>query len=411
MFAQLSRFPAAVWVVLLGTFLTRASFFMVWPFMAVILHNKFAMPQSQIGAILSMTALAGALFSLYVGYLSDKIGRKGVIVAACGIYVLAFILLALASVAWLFALGAVCVGMSRSMLEPPARAMISDLIADKSQRELAHHVRYYLVNVGAAFGPLVGLKLGFTGAQTTFWLVALAYGTWGLSFVWVFRRISSHEEAPKIPYRFRDAMRVLRKDHAFLLLILANALVMYSYLHQETSLVQYLNQLGERVVQIYTPIMLINASIIVLLQFPILKLLSNRSLLFRVYVGLAGFIGAFVMYGFIPLHGPVYWWYVATVVLSLGEVVLFPTFSLLIDRIAPDHMRGTYFGASGLGAIGVSLSPLVGGIVLQFAGGPTLFFSTALVLLVAAWLYLRSDQELLNRQAQTTVGSSVVTEP
>ncbi|MDX1472528.1 MAG: hypothetical protein R3309_00070, partial [Reinekea sp.] len=73
--------------------------------------------------------------------------------------------------------------------------------------------------------------------------------------------------------------------------------------------------------------------------------------------------------------------------------------------------RGTYFGASGLGAIGVSLSPLVGGIVLQFAGGPTLFFSTALVLLVAAWLYLRSDQELLNRQAQTTVGSSVVTEP
>ncbi len=372
---------------------------MVWPFMAVILHNKFQMPQSQIGAVLSLTALAGALFSLYVGYVSDKIGRKGVIVTACAIYVLAFIVLAIADTTWLFAFGAVAVGLSRSMLEPPARAMISDLIADAKLRELAHHVRYYMVNVGAAFGPLVGLKLGFTGAQTTFWIVALAYGTWGLTFVWVFRRIRHADTtAPQIPYSFRDALGVLRKDRAFLLLILANALVMYSYIHQETSLVQYLNQLGERVIQIYTPIMLINASIIVLLQFPILKLLSNRSLLFRVYVGLAGFVGAFFMYSLIPLHGPVYWWYVATVVLSLGEVVLFPTFSLLIDRIAPDHMRGTYFGASGLGAIGVSLSPFVGGIVLQFAGGPALFMSTAGVLLVSAWLYYRSDQALLKRQ-------------
>lgn len=84
-FSDIHRFPGPVWIVLLGTLLTRASFFMVWPFMAVILHNKFNMPLTQIGAILSLTALTGAIFSLYVGYLTDKIGRKGVIVIACEI--------------------------------------------------------------------------------------------------------------------------------------------------------------------------------------------------------------------------------------------------------------------------------------------------------------------------------------
>jgi MFS family permease len=403
--SDVRRFPATVWIILLGTFLTRASFFMVWPFMAVILFQKFGMPQSHIGAILSLTALAGAIFSLYVGYVSDKLGRKGVIVVACMIYVGAFILLAMANVAWLFAIGAVLVGLSRSMLEPPSRALISDLIDDKKLRELAHHVRYYMVNVGAAFGPIVGLKLGFTGAQHTFWLVALAYGLWGAGFVWAFRRIRANDDAEKSPYNFKETLNVLRKDHAFLLLILANALVMYSYMHQETSLVQHLNQLGERVIQIYTPIMLINASIIVLLQFPLLKLLSNRSLLFRVYIGVAGFAVAFIMYGFIPLDGPIYWWYVATVVLSLGEVILFPSFSLLIDRIAPENMRGTYFGASGLGAIGVSLSPFIGGIVLQYAGGAVLFFSTSVVLGVAAWLYYRSDRELAERTANSSASN------
>jgi len=392
-FSRISKFPAPVWVVLLGTFLTRASFFMVWPFMAVILNNKFQMSQSHIGAILSLTAMAGAVFSLYVGYVSDKIGRKGVLITACIIYVLAFIMLALANTAWVFAVGAVMVGLSRSMLEPPARAMISDLISDKATRELAHHVRYYMVNVGAALGPIVGLQLGFTGAQKTFWLVALAYSIWGLCFIWVFRRINGDSGVPKSPYNFRETLAVLRKDHAFLLLVLANALVMYSYMHQETSLVQHLSQLGDRVVQVYTPMMLINASIIVLLQFPLLKLLNNTSLLHRVYIGIAGFAVAFVMYGLTPLDAPIYWWYIATVVLSLGEVVLFPTFSLLIDRIAPEDMRGTYFGASGLAALGVSLSPFIGGIVLQFAGGTTLFISTAVVLMVAGTLYYRSDKE------------------
>ena len=266
----LRQFPASVWVVLLGTLMTRATYFMVWPFMAVILHRKFAMPEFQIGAIMSMAAMASAVFSLYVGYVSDRLGRKGVVVCACLAYVLAFTMLAMAQTAWLFAAGAVLVGLSRSSLEPPARALISDLITDPPVRQLAHHVRYYMINVGAALGPLVGVALGFTGKQSAFWLVGTSFLFWGAAFVWVFRRVRS-EELRQTPYNFRQTLAILKQDRAFMLLLSANMLVMYCYMHTETSLVQYLTLLGNRVVEIYTPMILINAAIVVTMQFPLLN--------------------------------------------------------------------------------------------------------------------------------------------
>lgn len=36
---RLPSFPPLVWVVLVGTLLTRMAFFMVWPFLAIILRS------------------------------------------------------------------------------------------------------------------------------------------------------------------------------------------------------------------------------------------------------------------------------------------------------------------------------------------------------------------------------------
>jgi MFS family permease len=391
-FARFKQFSTPVWVVLFGTFLTRFTFFMVWPFMAVILKREFQLEEFQIGAIMSLAALSGALFSFYVGYISDKIGRKGVLIAACGLYILAFILLATVSTIALFTLGVVFVGLSRSMLEPPARAMISDLIPDQDARELAHHIRYYMINVGASMGPVLGLYIGFTGERHTFFYVAVTYALYAIGFILAFRHTRNTAAPPKNQNNFKQTVTILKNDHAFMFLLLANLLVMFSYLQQETSLIQYLNQLGEGTVALYTGMIVVNGVVIITLQFPLLRLLKKVGLYQRVYIGLIGFAIAFAMFASIPLTAPSYWWYVAAFVLAVGEVVLFPTFNLLIDRAAPEHLRGAYFGASGLAAFGVALSPLLGGFVLQYAGGPTLFWGTVGVLGVAGMFYRLSAQ-------------------
>ncbi|QUJ69969.1 MFS transporter (plasmid) [Photobacterium sp. GJ3] len=385
--SHLRRFSAPIWAVLIGTLLTRASFFMVWPYMAVMLHRNFGLSEIEIGTIMSMAALGGAVVALYVGYLSDKLGRKNLLILSCLAHVATFIILAEADQSWLYAAGALMAGVSRAMLEPPARAMISDLLPEIPVREMAHQVRYYCINLGAAFGPLLGLQLGFTGVQSSFYLVALAYLIYGICFVIAFWRIRNVQQPPKNNQNFSQTLRVLVNDKAFMMLIVANTLVMYAYLHQETSLVQYLNVLGDRVVPLFTSMITVNAGVIVLLQFPVLKLLNAWSLYQRVYLGVALFTAAFVMYAWIPLDAPEWYWLAATFVLSVGEVVLFPTFNLLIDRAAPDHLRGAYFGAGNLTSIGVSLAPFAGGVILSWFGGPALFLSTAVVLCFAGYLY------------------------
>ncbi|MDO6708693.1 MFS transporter [Photobacterium sp. 1_MG-2023] len=385
--SHLRRFSAPIWAVLIGTLLTRASFFMVWPYMAVMLHRNFGLSEIEIGIIMSMAALGGAVVALYVGYLSDKLGRKNLLILSCLAHVATFMILAEADQSWLYAAGALMAGVSRAMLEPPARAMISDLLPEIPVREMAHQVRYYCINLGAAFGPLLGLQLGFTGVQSSFYLVALAYLIYGICFVIAFWRIRNVQQPPKNNQNFSQTLRVLANDKAFMMLIVANTLVMYAYLHQETSLVQYLNVLGDRVVPLFTSMITVNAGVIVLLQFPVLKLLNAWSLYQRVYLGVALFTAAFVMYGWIPLDAPEWYWLAATFVLSVGEVVLFPTFNLLIDRAAPDHLRGAYFGAGNLTSIGVSLAPFAGGVILSWFGGPALFLSTAVVLCFAGYLY------------------------
>ncbi len=75
-FKRFQQFPPLMWILLFGGFITRGSYYMVWPFLAVILYDKFAMSATQVGLILSNAAIV-AVFTSFIGSsLSDKIGRK-----------------------------------------------------------------------------------------------------------------------------------------------------------------------------------------------------------------------------------------------------------------------------------------------------------------------------------------------
>ena len=73
--------------------------------------------------------------------------------------------------------------------------------------------------------------------------------------------------------------------------------------------------------------------------------------------------------------------------MSLGEAILFPSMSVHVDRIAPDHLRGAYFGATVLYDLGFAFAPIGGGIILDHYGGSWLFLCCALIAFVVFALY------------------------
>lgn len=372
-------FPPLVWVVLAGTLLTRTAFFMVWPFLAVILEREFGLSPSRIGSILGSAFLASALVGFYSGHLSDRFGRQPVMVAGCAGAVAAYAMLATGATVAAYSVGALLAGLSRAILEAPGKAVIADCIDNQSRRDVAFHVRYFLINLGAAIGPLAGLAFGLSARQPTFWITAAAYALFAVVVVVAFRYAPERpHEAGRTAVGLAGAIGILRADRQFLLLLAAMLLSMFAYAQQESTLIQYISvEGGEFAIALVTALLVTNAVTIVLFQFPLLRALGRYDPYVRAYIGIALFTAAFAAYAMLPVAGLLPW-IATTWVLSMGEAILFPTLQLQVDRMAPPDMKGSYFGAAGLSALGFGIGPFIGGVLLEHVGGPVTFWLTAL---------------------------------
>ena len=50
--ALIRQFPPLVWIVILGTFMVRTTFFMVWPFLSILRYRDYGLCATLIGLIL-----------------------------------------------------------------------------------------------------------------------------------------------------------------------------------------------------------------------------------------------------------------------------------------------------------------------------------------------------------------------
>ncbi|WP_116365795.1 MDR family MFS transporter [Parahaliea mediterranea] len=373
---QLRAFPPLVWIILVGSFFGRGTYFMVWPFLAILLYEKFNLGAAQIGLILSASAVGAAVLGFYVGALSDRHGRRSILLAGTAINTLAFAVLAFAESLPAFVAAMTLCSIGRAIWEPPSSALIGDLLKERRQRELALQLRYFLINAGAAMGPIVGVWAGLSAQQSTFGLTALSYLALNLAFVWAFAHTASGRQARQRRDRtasFRGTLAVLRRDHMFLVVILANVLALFIYAQMDSSLVQYLTRAeAPNLVALISSLILVNAVTVIVLQFPLLSLMSGMPTNQRIVIGLVILAAGQLWVALNPVTF-IYGWLGATFVVSVAEAILFPTMSVQIDQMAPDHLRGSYFGASSFYSLGWSLAPLAGGIVLELWSGPVLF--------------------------------------
>lgn len=387
---SIRQFKALVWVIIFGTFLTRTTFFMVWPFLAIILYEKFALSPAHIGLILSLSGASGTVLGFWVGHLSDRIGRKKIMLVGVGINIAGFALLAGADSVSIYTTAVILVGTARAFLEAPGKALISDALPDRAAREMAFHLRYFMLNVGAAVGPLAGLTLGLTAQQPTFWITSFTYLLFGFGLMAAFKRFSSAKKTSLSVERFGDTLKILQSDKAFLALIIANLFIMLTYSQIDATLVQYIQMLQFADAKVlYTWLITTNAITIVVCQFPILRLIQHLALHVRVIMGVSLFGITFSAFSVIPAD--MMWLWIANMaVLSVGETILFPTLNIQIDRMAPSHLKGSYFGAAALAGFGFSLGPLVGGILLGVFQSGIIWWFFGVTQIGVIILYLRA---------------------
>ncbi|MFD0693191.1 MDR family MFS transporter [Paenibacillus sp. GCM10027628] len=392
---KIPAFHPVAWGVIIGTFLSRTGFFMTLPFLGIYLGNVKGIDPATIGAILAVSLFVGTLCSFIGGALSDRLGRYPVMISSMAIWSLVFVGFAFADATWMFFLLSACNGLCRSVFEPTARALLAD-VTPAERRTDAFNARYFAINIGGAIGPLVGLKLGIGGSSSLlpFMVSAGIYLVYAIALVSLMLIFKQKFQEKSAPVSIKQMMQIVFTDKIFLYFLLGNIFVAGAYSHLDTTLSQFI---GHDRVEAYSFLFIINTLSVLVFQYPLAKVMKRFSSLTALKAGCLLF--GLGLFGFGIFHNMLMLT-LSMVVFTIGEILCFVIGDVLIGEIAPEHLRGAYYGASGFAFIGQSICAWLGGILLKtlgFGQGPAIF-GILMLLAFIAFPFFHSGQLLLERK-------------
>jgi MFS family permease len=383
----LLEYHPIVRILLLGTILARAASSMSLPFLAIYLSVHSHLSALEVGLIIGMGALASTIGGFFGGALSDRFGRKLIMLGALYMWGFVFIGFGFAANAWLFLVLNLLNGLCRSFFEPVSQALMADLTKPEL-RFRVFSMRYLAINIGVAIGPLLGAYFGMISGGLPFTITGFVY----LLYAVLLQVLLNHFGIKQIEGKekgaetvtFRKAWNVIRQDVTFRLFLLGGMIAMIGYSQMTVALAQYLQQNFTSGVAIFAALMSTNAIVVVFFQVPVVRWIEKRAPIFAIVLGnimfALGDLGFAFSIGWITFIA-------SMIVFTFGEILNYPAANLLVDRLAPIEMRGTYYGAQTFQSFGAFVGPWLGGVLLISFGGSVLFAIMAVITLSSTSLY------------------------
>jgi MFS family permease len=396
----LSSYHPIVHSLLLGTILARAASTMSLPFLALYLSKHTSMSAVMIGVVIGMGALAGTLGGFIGGALSDRFGRRVIMLAALVGWVVVFFGFSFVQLPVFFMLLNMMNGLCRSFYEPVSQALMADLTEPAKRFKVFSH-RYMAINIGAAVGPLMGGYLAEFSGSMPFVITGLVYSFYTICLYVMLNKfgIKQIEGEKKTPITMASAWNIIRGDRIFRFYIAGGIIGGIGYSQMTVTLSQYMANGLTNGVKLFAILMSVNAIAVILLQIPLVRLAEKRSPLVAIIIGNIMFTLGDV--GFAMSHAPI-GFIISMVIFTLGEILNYPSANLLIDKLAPPHMRGSYYGAQTFTNLGHFIGPWVGGFLLSFYGGKTLFLVMGAVALFGSYFYWGGSRRAM-KQSSTSI--------
>lgn len=381
------RYHPVVHALLIGTGFKTMAYAMSMPFLAVYLAQRTELSVAAIGLWIGLGSLSAMFGGFFGGALSDRVGRRRVMLGSMYLMPLIFTGYALTAEPWLLLLILLLGGFGSSFFEPAAKALMADLTPQELRPRL-FSLRYMALNIGFALGPLLGVWFGLSGGSAPFWISAALYLAYAVTLQILLTRhgirsIQSSDDAARIT--IRSAAHAVLRDRALLLLMLGGVFTVIVHGNNSAPFSQYLVGRFDEGLRWFSLTLLVNTLTVVLFQYPLRRFADSRSPLQMVALGVSLYFVAEIGFAFAASGWVFLFW---MFIFTLGEILVMPSEYILLDRITPPDKRGTYFGAQSFTHFGDFLGPWLAGSLLLHTGSHSMFFTLALIAL-ASLLFFR----------------------
>lgn len=381
---------------LCGSLIVSIGNSLLWPLTTIYLHDYLHQTLTTAGLVLFINSLALIAGSYFGGYIYDKArqyARRWLIAAIFLSTFAVFMLIFLNSwpifVVFLL-LDNFGSGISLTIVNSFATA-----ITAKNSRYV-FNMMYFMQNVGIVIGTLL---VGYLVEISIEWIFIINSLLFLVFLVIVFLHYFVPEEAlltkTKTDMSFeKTPLNYLWVIGAILGLYFA---IEAGYSQWQSNLSIYMGTLGISVKD-YGFLWTINGIVIICGQ-PILNKfmddIFHLKLITKIYLGATLFTLGFITL----LYATDYFHFVVTmVIITLGEILTFPTIPALVDNLSTLSEKGKYQGAiSVFAALGRAVGPLAGGVIID-KGSYALLFITISALMVVATLFLVMISQLKLRE-------------
>ncbi len=379
-----AEFPSQFWVMVAAAFIDRLGGAMLFPFFTLYLTQKFEISMTQVGVLFGLYSITGVVGSMVGGALTDRLGRKRMMIFGLAASALSMLLLGFVNRVEMFSLVILVVGVLAESGGPAQQALVADLLPEE-KRAQGFGILRVVFNLAVVIGPLIGGLIATRSYFLLFILDAVASSITALIIFFTLKETWRPQEAGKPAESMLQTFGgygVALRDRAFVWYLAASALMVMVYMQMNTTLAVYLRDWHGVDARGFSYILSLNAAMVVLFQFPVTRWVTRYRPLVVMAAGTVLYAVGFAMYGVVAAF-PLF--LLAMVIITIGEMMVSPVGQAIVARLAPEAMRGRYMAVFGFSwVIPTAVGPLLAGLVLDNLNPNFLWYAAGILGLLAA---------------------------
>jgi len=356
--------------------------FLIMPVLSLFAEQLDGATPALIGLAIGIYGIMQALLQIPFGLISDRLGRKKVIVAGLLIFFAGSVVAALSTNIYGIIIGRAIQGSGA------IAAAVMALVADLTQEV---HRTKAMALIGASIGISFGIAIttgpviaSYIGVHGIFWLIS-ALALIAILIILLLvpnpRQSKKHREAQVIPSHFSDALanvELLRLNYGIFILhiVMTASFVVVPLLMRDAGLIPVRHWM------VYLPVFVLS----LVFMIPFIVLAEKKQKMKGVFIGaIAVLILAFA--GLMLFHDALLQIVALLLVFFSGFNLLEATLPSLVSKTAPGDLRGTAMGVySTCQFMGAGIGGAAGGWCYGHYGASGVFM--ACTALACSWLLL-----------------------